>query len=51
VFVAVEEEETGAWFTREVRGADALQAFYHPFAYESSDYDGQAPEPAENRAG
>ena len=51
VFVAVAEERTGAWFTRDVRAADALQAFHHPFAYESADHDGQAPEPVENRAG
>ena len=33
VLVAVEDERTGEYFELDVPGADALQAFHHPYAY------------------
>lgn len=40
VFVAVEDDRNAEWFTLEVRAADALDAFHHP--YLQSDHDSQA---------
>lgn len=37
VFVVVLEERDGVSFEFEVRGADAAEAFHHPFAYASQD--------------
>jgi hypothetical protein len=33
LFVTVEDQRGGDWFTLEVDAADALEAFHHPFAY------------------
>lgn len=33
VFVSVLEERDGTWFEFEVAGADAAEAFHHPYAY------------------
>jgi hypothetical protein len=33
VMVAVDDEREGNSFQVEVRGADALEAFHHPYAY------------------
>ncbi len=37
VFVAVEDQRSGELFEVTVRGADALDAFHHPYAYGASD--------------
>jgi hypothetical protein len=37
VAVAVEDTRTGESFELQVPGADALEAFWHPFAYASHD--------------
>jgi hypothetical protein len=34
VYVAVFDERTSDWFWIQVDGSDALDAFYHPYAYE-----------------
>jgi hypothetical protein len=39
VFVAIEDERYGEWITMDVDPADALEAFYHPFAYSRTDHD------------
>ena len=33
VLVAVEDQRTGEYFELDVPGAEALQAFHHPYAY------------------
>lgn len=42
VFVDVEDQRHGGAFEVEVEPADALQAFYHPFAYAGRRYDTSA---------
>lgn len=37
VFVAVEDQRSGELFEVTVPGADALDAFHHPYAYGASD--------------
>jgi hypothetical protein len=39
VYVAVEDHRHGDAFELEVDPADALDAFHHPFAYATTDYD------------
>jgi hypothetical protein len=39
VFVTVEDQRRGGSFELDVDGSDALEAFHHPFAYASTDYD------------
>jgi hypothetical protein len=38
VFVSVAEERTGVSFKFEVAGADAADAFHHPYVYAGHDY-------------
>lgn len=49
VSVAVTDERLGGSFELEVDGADALDAFHHPYAYASGQALGQA-EPLERAA-
>jgi hypothetical protein len=41
VFLAVDDERNGEWFTLEVPRADALDAFHHPYVYPRRDHDVQ----------